>query len=626
MQELRERLSETPMHPGVYLFKDAMAQILYVGKASVLRNRLRSYLGKQETLSPKIRRMTQRAKDFEFFVTNSESEALMLENTLIKRHRPPFNTQLRDDKTYPYIKIDSREHFPLVSFTRQVQDDGAQYFGPFASASSVRRTLDLLKKLFPYRSCTKVITGSDARPCLEYFINRCVAPCVGYSSPGEYDRIIQQVLMFLDGKTNSVTRQLKTQMQDASNALEFERAGRLRDQIRAIQMVTEEQKVVSNRAEDMDVIGLAQAKNEAWVEVFFIRKGKLIGRDHFTLEGTQDESDAQILGVFVKQFYDRASFVPAQILVPQQPEEANLIERWLDIKSGHRVALRVPARGEKRKLLLMVAENASQALHQNRVSRLVGMDAINVAIRELQEALNLPRAPRRIECYDISNTQGSDAVGSMVVFEEGKAKPSHYRRFKIRTVGEIDDYAMMREVLRRRFGRLNLANLNLPAGSISPVLKTKQMELTNETWGIVPDLVIIDGGKGHLSTAHEVFLELGISTDTVPLVALAKEREELFVPQIAEPIVFPRNAQGLFLVQRVRDEAHRFAIAYHKRLRSHRQVRSGLDAVPGIGPKRRSLLLRHFGSVKGIRSADVDDLAVLPGMNRRLALQVKQQL
>ena len=627
MEELRDRLDEAPLEPGVYLFKDALAQILYVGKAAVLRHRLRSYFGRESGLPPKIRRMVQRATDFEFFITTSESEALILENTLIKRHRPPFNTRLRDDKSYPYIKIDPREDFPLVSFTRLVRDDGAHYFGPFASAYSVRRTLDLLKKLFPYRSCTKVITGTDPRPCLEYFIHRCVAPCVGHASQEEYRKVIQQVLLFLEGNTGTVTRQLKEQMQRASAALEFERAARLRDQVQAIQRVMEEQKVVSNRAEDMDVIGLSQEKDEAWVEVFFIRRGKLIGRDHFTMEGTQDEPPERVLAVFVKQFYDRASYVPPQLLLPQAPEEAGLIEEWLQGKRGGRVALRVPARGQKRKLVAMVGQNASQALHQSRVSRLAGQDSLDGAMRELQEALNLPRLPQRIECYDISNIRGTDAVGSMVVFEGGKAKPAHYRRFKIRTVGEIDDYAMMREVLRRRFGKLGPAVLQkLDAAEPSSTTGSGQAEPVKETWGIVPDLVLIDGGKGHLSTAHEVFLELGISTDAIPLASLAKEREELFIPQVAEPIMLPRNAQGLFLVQRVRDEAHRFAITYHQRLRSQRQVRSGLDAVLGIGPKRRRLLIQRFSSVKGVRAAELEELATVPGMTRELAQRVKEQL
>ena len=645
--DIRGRLRGVPTAPGVYLFKDDSAQILYVGKAANLRNRVRSYFGSTLGLTPKIRRMVERAADFEFFITSTESEALILENTLIKRHRPPYNTRLRDDKTYPYIKIDLKEEFPLVSFTRRVLGDGAHYFGPFARAYSVRRTLDLLKKLFPYRSCTKVITGVDPRPCLEYFIHRCVAPCVGYASKEEYRGVIDQVLLFLQGNTETVMRQLKTQMSAAAESLEFERAGRLRDQIRAIQRVTEEQKVVTTRSEDLDVIAMKQEKDEAWVEAFFIRKGRLIGRDHFTMDGTRDEPEGRGMASFAKQFYDRASFIPPRVLLQHQLEDEASIQTWLEAKRGGRVALTVPVRGEKRRLVSMVAENAAQGLAQSHDRRLAGQDAMETALREVQEALNLPRPPRRIECYDISNIRGTDAVGSMVVAVDGQPKPAHYRRFKVRTVEEMDDYAMMREVLRRRFGKLAQQDREqlqrraqeaddgspeppLPLGegggegASSPGPKSAKGE--SETWGIIPDLVLIDGGKGHLSAAHQVFLELGISTDAIPLAALAKEREELFIPQVAEPIVLPRGSQGLFLVQRVRDEAHRFAITYHQRLRSQRAVKSGLDLVPGIGPKRKRLLLRAFGTVKRVKEASLEELAAVPGMTRALAQKIKEEL
>ena len=623
-QAMGSRLKSVPADSGVYIFKDASAQILYVGKAANLRNRVRSYFGSRFGLTPKIRRMVEHAADFEFFITYSESEALILENTLIKRHRPPYNTRLRDDKTYPYIKIDLKEEFPLVSFTRRVQEDGAHYFGPFASAYSVRRTLDLLKKLFPYRSCTKVITGADARPCLEYFIHRCVAPCVGYASREEYRAVIDQVLLFLQGHTEAVVRQLKSQMRLVADNLEFERAARLRDQIRAIERVTEEQKVVTTRSEDVDIIALKQEKDEALVEAFFIRKGRLIGRDHFTMEGTRDESEGRVLSSFVKQFYDRASFIPSQVLLQHALEDVESIRTWLQSKRGRPVALTVPVRGAKRRLVSMVAENAAQQMAQNRVRRLAGQDAMDTAMRELQDALNLPRLPRRIECYDISNIHGTDAVGSMVVCQEGKPRPAHYRRFRIRTVGDIDDYAMMREVLRRRFGKL--AQQDQQALKLRALDGDQSAEGKGETWGFIPDLVLIDGGKGHLTAAHGVFLELGISTDAVPLASLAKEQEELFTPEVAEAIVLPRSSQGLFLVQRVRDEAHRFAITYHQKLRSQRAVKSGLDHVPGIGPKRRRLLLRRFGTVKAVREASLEELAAVAGMTRALAEKIKEHL
>ena len=607
---LSERLAAVPDSPGVYLFRDASARFLYVGKAASLRPRVRSYFGKAANLPAKIQRMMQRAVDFEFFVTHSESEALILENTLIKRHRPPYNTRLRDDKTYPYIKIDLAEEFPLVSFTRLVRNDGARYFGPFASAKSVRRTLDLLKKLFPYRSCTKVITGTDPRPCLEYYINRCVAPCVGYADREDYRSVIDQVLLFLEGRTAKVMRRLKTRMDEAAQRLDYERAAVLRDQIRAVQRVSEEQKVVSTRREDMDVIALLQERDEAWVETFFIRQGKLVGRDQFTMVGTQEEPPGRVLAHFVSQFYDRASYVPPLVLLQQPPEEADLIQAVLEEKRGGRVRLHVPLRGEKRRLMTMVAENAAQTFRITRAHRLAGQDALAAALSDLQDALNLPRLPQRIECYDISNIRGTDAVGSMVVFQDGRPKKAHYRRFKIRSVGEIDDYAMMREVLTRRFGRL--------------AAKSDPNASDEKAWGIVPDLVLIDGGRGHLSTAHQALLDLGVSTDVVPLASIAKQREELFALQSAEPILLPRDAQALFLVQQIRDEAHRFAISYHQKLRSRRATRSALDQVSGIGPKRRRMLIRHFGSLQGVRRASLEELASLPGMTRELAQRIKE--
>ena len=626
---MRERLASVPAKPGVYLFKNASSQFIYVGKAANLRNRLRSYFGTPFGLVPKIRRMMQQARDFEFVVTHSESEALILENTLIKRHRPPFNTRLRDDKTYPYIKIDPSEEFPQIYFTRRVLNDGARYFGPFASAGSVRKTLALLKKLFPYRSCTKTITGTDARPCLEYYIHRCVAPCVGYADQRAYKEVIEQVLMFLEGKTTDVVRQLNQRMHEAAESLEFERAARLRDQVQAIQRVSEDQKVVSLRSQDIDVIAMAQERNEAWVEAFFIRKGKLVGRDHFIMDGALDEEEGRVLATFIQQFYDRASYVPPTILLQHPADDTPLLTEWLTGKRGTSVQLHVPMRGERRRLVSMVAENASQGLSMSRAQRLAGQGALDSAMAEVQEALSLPRLPKRIECYDISNIQGTDSVGSMVVFQNGAPRKEHYRRFKIKSVEGPDDFASMREVLRRRFGRMAAS---MPSGDAAilgaqPSGAPEAAEAPDgKAWENVPDLVLIDGGKGQLSAVHGVFLEMGISTDVVPLASLAKREEEIYVPHSPEPTALPRNSQGLFLVQRVRDEAHRFAITYHQRLRSKRQTRSGLDTVRGIGPKRRRMLMQHFGSLQAVRDATLEELSAVPGMTRALAQNVKEQL
>ena len=598
------RLRVTPEKPGVYLMKDARNEVLYVGKASVLRNRLRSYFGSPSGMPPKIRRMMSRMTDFEFIVTDTEAEALILENTLIKRYRPYFNARLKDDKTYPYLKIDLTEEFPRVYITRQVADDGARYFGPFATASSVRKTMDLIKKLFPYRSCTKVITGRDPRPCLEYYIHRCVAPCSGLATEDEYAQVIQQVIMFMEGNTEAVTRELKKKMDAAADELEFERAAALRDQIRGIDQVAEEQqvKVESNPGGDMDFIALAQGTNETWVEIFFIRRGKLIGRDHFFMEGTQDDAPEVIMGQFVRQFYQTALVIPPVVYIQHPLEDQELIRDWMKERRGGAVRLNRPQRGQQKKLMDVVGENAVQGLAQHRVKWLNNSDVLQQAMGELEEELSLPALPLRMECYDISHVQGTNLVGSMVVFQDGRPRTNHYRRFQIKSVAGVDDYASMQEMLRRRFKRL--ADARSERRDEATAAEPEQGR-DMSAWGIEPDLVIIDGGKGHLSAALEVLLELGL--DDIPLAALAKENEWLFVPHTSEPIELPRNSQGLYLVQRIRDEAHRFAITYHRNLRSKSAVKSSIDMVTGIGPKRKRMLLRRFGSIQGIKDAAVDD-------------------
>ena len=611
--------------------RSSSGEILYVGKAANLRNRIRSYFGSPVNLAPKIRKMVGHVADFEYVVTESEAEAVILENTFIKRDRPRYNARLKDDKTYPYIKIDLNEEFPQVYFTRRVLQDGARYFGPYASAGSIRKTMNLLKRLFPYRSCTKAITGTDARPCLEYYIHRCVAPCIGNVTREEYREVVQQVILFMEGRTEHVLRDLKQKMHAASEALEFERAAILRDQVQTIERVNEAQKVVSLKRGDEDVIALAQSGGEAWVEVFFIRNGKLTGRDHFLMEGTQDEQPAHVLDQFVKQFYDSAPHIPGEVVLQHPLEDTVTIQAWLTQKRGHRVRLHVPQRGEKRRLVKMVAENAAQGLQQRAVKWLADSGNLQQAMEEVHAALNLPRLPKRIECYDISNIQGSNPVGSMVVFEDGRPKSSHYRRFQIKDVQGVDDYSMMQEMLRRRFKRLS--EQVRASGSNGQSAETENgtnetvgsAKAKNEAWGIIPDLVIIDGGKGHLSAVLQVFLELGLM-DTVPLSSLAKENEELYVPHDPDPILLPRGSQGLFLVQRVRDEAHRFAITYHRQRRSKSAVKSAMDSVPGIGPKRKRMLLRRFGSLAGVREASLEELASVPGMTVRLAQKMKEHL
>jgi len=640
---LLEKVRSLPHKPGVYLMRDAEGGVLYVGKAADLRSRVRSYFGSSFGLQPKIESMVSHVSDVEIMLTSSAQEALILENNLIKRHRPHYNSRLKDDKTYPYMKIDLTEEFPRVYFTRRVERDGARYFGPYASAGSLRKSMDLIKKLFPYRSCNRVITGKDPRPCLDYYIHRCVGPCIGAASKEQYGEVVSQVIMFLEGKQEQVAKELREKMEQAAEELAFERAAVLRDQVQAIERTMEHQRVVSTDMVDRDVIALAKNKDEAWVEVFFIRRGKLIGRDHFMMEGVQDEDPSQTMASFVKQFYSSASYIPSEILLQHPPEEADIIRSWLEDRKGGKVSLLVPQRGEKKKLVTMVSENAQQGLSQVRVAWMADTGALSSAMEELQEALNLPRLPRRIECYDISNIQGTNPVGSMAVFEDGKAKPAHYRRFKIKSITGIDDYAMMQEMLRRRFRRLG--HLQAESAGYSedqaeedrasakssgdgrgtdkiPAISGSLVRKGDDSFGVVPDLVLIDGGKGHLNAVLEVMLELGVKG--VPLASIAKEEEELFTPDSSEPIVLPRNSQALYLVQRVRDEAHRFAVTFHKSLRSKRGTRSVMDDIPGIGPKRKRALLRKYGSVQAIRTATIDDLASVPGMTRASAQRLKE--
>ena len=616
--DFSERLKATPSKPGVYLMRDDAGEVLYVGKAAGLRSRVSSYFNPGASHPRKISNMVSKVADYEYIVTESEQEALILECNLIKEHQPPYNARLKDDKSYPFIKIDVSEDFPQVYITRRVKKDGSRYFGPFASAGSVRRTLSLLKKLFPYRSCTKTITGNDARPCLDFHIHRCVGPCIGAVDKVEYSEVIDQVILFLEGKTNRVVGSIKKRMLEAADSLEFERAAVLRDQLTAIEKVNEGQKVLHLTSENADVIATAPGPREAWVEVFFIRQGKLIGRDNFLMAGTQDDEPDQILTAFVKQFYDATPYVPPRILVQHPLEETESIVDWLRVKRQGSVRVHVPQRGEKRRLVQMVAENARQGFEQLRVKQMSDTVAMDAAMSELQEALSLPYPPRRIECYDISNIQGTNAVGSMVVFEDAKPKKAHYRRFQIKSVEGVDDYSMMREMLTRRFKRL--AKSRRPRDADSPTEDGRKSS-GNNAWGIEPDLVLIDGGKGHLGAALQVFLELGIND--IPLASLAKENEELFIPMMSEGIMLPRNSQGLYLVQRARDEAHRFAITFHRERRSKKSVQSALDLVPGIGPKRKRMLIRRFGSVRGVSNASLEEIASVPGMTLTLARSVK---
>jgi excinuclease ABC subunit C len=536
----------------------------------------------------------------DFIVTDSEQEALILENNLIKKHRPRYNVRLRDDKSYPYIKVALNEEWPRVFLTRRFDDDGGRYFGPYPSAGSVRMTLDLLKKLFRYCSPKWVITGKKPRPCFDYSIRRCVGACSSQIAKDDYREIIDQVILFLEGKQDTVIRDLRSKMERAAEALEFEKAALLRDQVEAVESVTEGQKIISAGGGDEDVIAFARERNDACVQIFFVRSGKLIGRENFIMEGTQDEVPGHVTASFIQQFYGSAAYVPPRILLQTEPEDMEVIRSWLESVRDGKIDLKVPQRGQKKKLVDMVAENAKQALAQLKAKRLADTGKTALALKELQERLHLPRLPNRVECYDISNIRGTSAVGSMVVFENGRPKPSYYRRFKIKTVEGIDDYAMMQEVLKRRFKRVKVEDAS--------------------SWAVMPDLVLIDGGRGHLTSVQEVMQELEV--DSIPLAAIAKENEEIFLPDAVEPLVLPRDSQALYLLQRIRDEAHRFALSYHLHVRKKAALKSEWS-VPGIGPKRKRALLKKFGSVRGIKEASVEELMSVPGMTRQLAERVK---
>jgi excinuclease ABC subunit C len=624
-----EQLARVPTGPGVYIMRGADATVIYVGKAANLRTRVRSYFGSPSSMEGKTRALSESIADFEYVLTHTEQEALHLEAELVKRHQPFFNIRLKDDKHYPYLKVDLADPWPRVYITRRVEKDGARYFGPYANAGSVRRTLDLVNKLFPWRSCTKTITGTDPRPCLDYYINRCIAPCTAYCTKEEYDEVIRQVILFLEGRTDEVVRELRRQMQSESEAMQFERAARIRDQVQAVERVTERQAVASTKPADEDIFGLARGDDEAVVQVLFVRGIKMVGVDSFTLDGTKDETDGDVMASFIKQFYESATYVPKRVVVPVELPERALIESWLTERRGTNVELLVPQRGEKRRLVEMAAANARESLDMARVKWLADSGKTRTALEGLQEALDLPALPKRIECYDISNIQGTSSVGSMVVAIDGHPRPQEYRRFRIKTVEGANDFASMAEVLRRRFRRAREQVLR-DAGAQDPNLAAAPGEdgarprADDESFAALPDLVIIDGGKGQLAAVLDVMREMGVKQ--IPAVGLAKQHEEIYVQDVSEPVVLPRTSQALYLVQRVRDEAHRFAITYHRGVRKKAGFQSALDTIPGVGPKRKKALLKKFGSVRGIREAPVEEIASTVGFTAALAEKVKASL
>ena len=613
--EFEDKLNALPTKPGVYLYKNADGKIIYVGKAVNLRARVRSYFRDSAQHTPKTRRLVADMADLDFIIAQSELEALLLENTLIKKHQPRYNVQLKDDKRYPYIRVHWQEPFPRVTTTRHVVNDGSRYFGPYTIASAAYQTLDLLRKIFPYRTCTRDITGHDERACLYYHIDRCSAPCIGAIDKEAYRATINSLCEFLSGRTAEVEADLRRQMETAAENLDFEKAALIRDQLQSMSYLVQKQAVMSPNLKDHDVIAFCQQDGDACVQIFFIRSGRLIGREYFLLDGATDEDNQAIISSFIKQFYDTVSQVPPEILLPQEVDEVKIIRDWLRSKRGADVLIKVPRRGRKRELVQMAENNACETLTHLRTQWETDESKQTEALAELQQHLNLSGPPLRIECYDISTLQGTNTVGSMVVFAKGTPRKSDYRRFKIQAVAGQDDFASMQEVLRRRFKRMQDGEYRLqeePGGK----------KETESAWNLVPDLIIIDGGKGQLNAALEVLEEFDLR-HAVPIIGLAKREEEVFLPDQAEPVCLPANSQGLFLLQRIRDEAHRFAITYHKKIRTRRGLASQLEQVPGIGPQRRKVLLKAFGSLDAIRKASVEEIAAVQGIPRDVAEQIK---
>jgi len=600
---LAQKLDQLPAAPGCYLFSDAQGQTLYVGKAQSLRSRVRSYFQPGAQHSPRVALMVSRVADLETIITDSPVEALLLESNLIKRRKPHFNVLLRDDKQYPYICLTLREPFPRAIVTRHARRDGNRYFGPYTSSWAMRQALHLIKTLFHLRGCKREIEeGDQQRVCLDYHLKLCPAPCASCISRSEYARLVEAVSEFLSGKTDRVLPHLQEQMAAAAEALQFERAARLRDQIQAVQRVIEKQKVVSTDRRDQDVIALLSDGFQTCAQVLIIREGRLVGQQTVFLQGAHPDELPEATRQFVQQFYQGQRETPRQLLLSHQPEESDLLSAWLAERRGGPVAIRCPQRGEKKRLVELAATNARQQLEE-RQARLAGDQAkAEEAMLELQEALRLNSPPYRIECYDISNTQGQESVGAMVVFEAGQPNKSDYRRFKIRTVDGPDDFASMREVLTRRLKR-----------GIAGDAKFAEL----------PDLIVIDGGKGQLSAARAAAGELAVE---IPTIGLAKRLEEVFLPERAESLLLPRRSQGLFLLQRLRDEAHRFGLSHHRRLRGKRQTRSQLDDIPGIGVQRRRRLLRRFGSLQTMKQATIEELSAVRGMTRPAAKAVYARL
>ncbi len=607
MFDIQEELKKLPGKPGVYIMHDEADVIIYVGKAISLKNRVRQYFQSSRNKGVKIEQMVTHITRFEYIVTDSELEALVLECNLIKEHRPKYNTMLMDDKEYPFIKVTVDEAFPRVMIARKMVKERAKYFGPYTSAGAVKDTIELIRKLYYIRSCNRKLPRDigKERPCLNYHIHQCKAPCQGYVSQEEYGRSVEEVLQFLNGSYDLILKELEGKMQEASDNLEFEKAIEYRELLSSVQKIAQKQKITDTAGEDRDILAAAVEEEDAVVQVFFIRGGRLIGRDHFYLKIAKGDTGKEILSSFIKQFYAGTPYIPSELMLPEEIEDAGIIEEWLGKKRGHRVHIRVPKKGTKEKLVELAAKNAALVLKTDK-ERLKREEGRTIgAVKELEKLLGLDRVVR-MEAYDISNTSGFDSVGSMIVYERGKPKRSDYRKFKIKGVKGADDYASMEEVLTRRFAH-----------------GLKEQDEGKELGGFTafPDLIMMDGGKGQVNVALEVLSKLNLD---IPVCGMVKDDNHrtrgLYYQNVEIPI--DRNSEGFRLITRIQDEAHRFAITFHRQLRSKNQVHSILDDIPGVGAARRKDLMRHFADIEAIRNATVEELKSLPSMNEKSANDV----
>jgi excinuclease ABC subunit C len=591
--DLEAKLGQLPDRPGVYIYKDGKGQIVYVGKAASLRSRVRSYFQESRARDAKTDALVGQIRDLEFIVTDNELEALILESNLVKKHRPRYNIILRDDKHYPFLKLTTNEDYPRLVVARRVQRDGAAYFGPFYPATAMRETLRLVRQLFPLRTCRIKIDGKKSRPCLQYYIHRCNAPCTSLETAEGYGRTVREVERFLEGKNDGLARELTDQMEAAAEEEKFEQAARLRDRVQALNTVRERQKIISTEDSDQDIVGVVRQGQDACVQLFFVRRGRLLGRESFFFDRLSGSSEGEVLSAFLRQFYAREVVPPPEILLSVDVPEAELTGEWLGGRRGGRVELLAPQRGRKRELVAMAEENAALALQSHLLSR---GNRTQVVLDELQRALGLPDPPHRIEAFDVSTFQGGETVASMVVWKDGDMAKDDYKRYRIRTVTGTDDFAAMHEAVSRRYGRVL------------------------ETDGVLPDLILLDGGRGQLAAGLKALEAIGL--DYVPMVSLAKRAEEVYTPDRLEPLVLDLTSPALHALQKVRDEAHRFAVTYHKKLRTRRTISSVLDQIPGVGPALRTSLLKTLGSAKAVRGASVAQLAAVPKVSPKLAERI----